>query len=346
MNRIEFLANLDKYKGEDHSAFLQHYGILGQKWGQRRWQNADGTFNTEGKIRYFGSEGKDQEDKVGSSDKKIAKLTKKANNMLNTMYDNMDPETIKKQQDYMNNFSLNVNVNNSNQDQKVGATGLAEIGFAVASVIKAVHNYDDVQDLRSSYDKLMSASDKNYTPEERLSVMNNKKKIALMENALAIGDEKTYNRLLKKIKGNDKEAVEKFLKDLNEKNNAQKMPEDTQKKIEDSIEKMGSISKPKINKKYLNADGTLNDMGKRRTASNRKISDVASSVFLALRNFNLFELASLPIAGGILALSGFGVPAVLATALAGVITAPTVAIDNALYKKLEKRADAYYEMLK
>ena len=57
MNRIEFLANLDKYKGEDHSTFLEHYGILGQKWGQRRWQNADGTFNTEGKIRYFGSEG-------------------------------------------------------------------------------------------------------------------------------------------------------------------------------------------------------------------------------------------------------------------------------------------------
>ena len=56
MNRIEFLANLDKYKGEDHSTFLEHYGILGQKWGQRRWQNADGTFNTEGKIRYFGSQ--------------------------------------------------------------------------------------------------------------------------------------------------------------------------------------------------------------------------------------------------------------------------------------------------
>lgn len=69
MNRIEFLANLDKYKGEDHSAFLQHYGILGQKWGQRRWQNADGTFNTEGKIRYFGSQKaqaeKMQDEKVG-----------------------------------------------------------------------------------------------------------------------------------------------------------------------------------------------------------------------------------------------------------------------------------------
>lgn len=71
MNRIEFLANLDKYKGEDHSAFLQHYGILGQKWGQRRWQNADGTFNTEGKIRYFGSKG----DKIGTTmhDRKTGK---------------------------------------------------------------------------------------------------------------------------------------------------------------------------------------------------------------------------------------------------------------------------------
>lgn len=55
MNKIEFLHNIDKYKGEDHSTFLQHYGILGQKWGQRRWQNADGTFNEEGKQRYFGS---------------------------------------------------------------------------------------------------------------------------------------------------------------------------------------------------------------------------------------------------------------------------------------------------
>lgn len=54
MNKIEFLANIDKYKGEDHSTFLKHYGILGQKWGQRRWQNSDGTFNEEGKKRYFG----------------------------------------------------------------------------------------------------------------------------------------------------------------------------------------------------------------------------------------------------------------------------------------------------
>lgn len=31
---------------------LYHYGIQGQKWGLRRWQNEDGSFNYEGKIRY------------------------------------------------------------------------------------------------------------------------------------------------------------------------------------------------------------------------------------------------------------------------------------------------------
>ena len=85
MNRIEFLANLDKYKGEDHSTFLQHYGILGQKWGQRRWQNADGTFNEAGKERYFGTKSKSsssEEDKVGSAKSEAKDYLKFRNKML------------------------------------------------------------------------------------------------------------------------------------------------------------------------------------------------------------------------------------------------------------------------
>lgn len=34
--------------------YLMHHGIKGQKWGSRRWQNSDGTFNEAGKARYFG----------------------------------------------------------------------------------------------------------------------------------------------------------------------------------------------------------------------------------------------------------------------------------------------------
>lgn len=32
---------------------LYHYGLKGMKWGVRRWQDADGTFNSAGKERYF-----------------------------------------------------------------------------------------------------------------------------------------------------------------------------------------------------------------------------------------------------------------------------------------------------
>ena len=31
---------------------LCHHGILGQKWGLRRYQNADGTLTDAGKTRY------------------------------------------------------------------------------------------------------------------------------------------------------------------------------------------------------------------------------------------------------------------------------------------------------
>lgn len=32
--------------------FLSHHGILGQKWGVRRFQNKDGSLTSEGRIRY------------------------------------------------------------------------------------------------------------------------------------------------------------------------------------------------------------------------------------------------------------------------------------------------------
>jgi len=37
---------------------LMHFGIKGQKWGVRRYQNEDGTLTEEGKKRYLGSIGK------------------------------------------------------------------------------------------------------------------------------------------------------------------------------------------------------------------------------------------------------------------------------------------------
>ena len=36
----------------EDSNYLVHYGIFGQKWGIRRFQNSDGTLTAEGKSRY------------------------------------------------------------------------------------------------------------------------------------------------------------------------------------------------------------------------------------------------------------------------------------------------------
>lgn len=43
--------------------YLAHYGIKGQKWGVRRYQNSDRTWTAEGKIRY-GRSGSDMEKKA------------------------------------------------------------------------------------------------------------------------------------------------------------------------------------------------------------------------------------------------------------------------------------------
>lgn len=80
MNYIEFLHNRDKYLGENHDDFLMHYGILGQKWGQRHWQNPDGTYTTEGKIRYFGS--KKAQAEMNADETKIGSKTSDAKDYL------------------------------------------------------------------------------------------------------------------------------------------------------------------------------------------------------------------------------------------------------------------------
>lgn len=46
---MEYLAHIDVSKREE---YLEHHGILGQKWGVRRYQNPDGSLTAAGKRRY------------------------------------------------------------------------------------------------------------------------------------------------------------------------------------------------------------------------------------------------------------------------------------------------------
>ena len=83
MQEYEYLFSMEGFKKDD----LQHYGIKGQKWGVRRYQNPDGTRTPQGKQRYSKSGGtstkvsiskgskisKEQYDKVVSSTNKHKK---------------------------------------------------------------------------------------------------------------------------------------------------------------------------------------------------------------------------------------------------------------------------------
>lgn len=56
--------------------YLQHYGILGMKWGVRRFQNKDGTLTARGKRRYDSDPSNDDEPSK-TSEKKRFQLTEK-----------------------------------------------------------------------------------------------------------------------------------------------------------------------------------------------------------------------------------------------------------------------------
>ena len=73
------------------SDYLMHHGVLGQKWGIRRFQNADGTLTAQGRSRYG-----DKADKV---EKKLQEATKWENKAINAKQLNnapKDPITIER----------------------------------------------------------------------------------------------------------------------------------------------------------------------------------------------------------------------------------------------------------
>jgi hypothetical protein len=78
------------------SNYLCHYGLKGMKWGQRRWQNADGTFNAAGKARYFGANSDHRPDSVKEAKQKYKAARKEYNKAFNNAYNHNHPYSFSK----------------------------------------------------------------------------------------------------------------------------------------------------------------------------------------------------------------------------------------------------------
>lgn len=76
---------------------LYHYGLKGMKWGQRRWQNEDGTFNEAGKKRYFGEGAGENYHKRSDKNKNVKnKITEKEELDNKKRLSDKQKETLKK----------------------------------------------------------------------------------------------------------------------------------------------------------------------------------------------------------------------------------------------------------
>lgn len=71
---MQWESTVFTYGGARQPPELAHYGIKGQRWGQRRFQNADGSYTAEGKERYGRSKSSGSTNKKGRYDKAIQDL--------------------------------------------------------------------------------------------------------------------------------------------------------------------------------------------------------------------------------------------------------------------------------
>lgn len=88
-----------------HDDELQHWGIKGQKWGVRRFQNADGSLTAEGKKRY-GKGGSETEPETTEAKKTRILKSRSAKEL----YKNADLFTTQELQEAYNRLTLERNI--------------------------------------------------------------------------------------------------------------------------------------------------------------------------------------------------------------------------------------------
>lgn len=122
---------------------LEHYGVLGMKWGIRRYQNYDGTYTKKGLQRY--NKAKEDYEKSSSKTKSLKKQdnkagyraskveTKKAKKTLKEAYKHLKYDKLadKGKELYVSGKTITTNNINQNAYQTILAAGTLGISYAL-----------------------------------------------------------------------------------------------------------------------------------------------------------------------------------------------------------------------
>lgn len=97
---------------------LYHHGILGQKWGIRRYQNPDGTLTEEGKRRLREYQEKESEKLDKRFDKRIEKARKKYEDEPENEFKRSKYEDLKYDKSVEYNYIQKMSFNDMQKEKK------------------------------------------------------------------------------------------------------------------------------------------------------------------------------------------------------------------------------------
>lgn len=130
----------------ESGVYLQHHGIRGMKWGQRRWQNEDGSLTAAGRQHYGVSEG---------GNRKMERLYKRQMKRLKKLQSRADIDT---QRANMQKYNKRAKVATG---VAIGAAGVAG-GARVRNILEKRRVTDLIAGKNAEWDSTFSKMDKDY----------------------------------------------------------------------------------------------------------------------------------------------------------------------------------------
>jgi hypothetical protein len=173
---------------------LKHHGILGMKWGIRRFQNKDGSLTAAGKKRYDGDT-KDSQEDVETRKQNIIK-----SKSVKDLYDNADLFTTQELQSAYNRLVLERNIANLSASEvskgEKFINNVTKWGKKTSDLITTGTNlYKSVDTVRKMFGDESSTKKTNYRS-KKPSLMTDEELGKSLKRAL---NEKALTKALKEL---------------------------------------------------------------------------------------------------------------------------------------------------